>query len=101
MNSEFLYLFSVLCYLFFQLCIMNCELWIDFLPKYRINHYQQDTYRIRADVEGAVGLEDIGGEMDGFLVVVGFASGETYQHDNRHRDDAGIEHLVDEGHVNG
>ena len=68
------------------------------LEEHGVDDYQEDADDIGADVEDFVGLEHVAGQGDGFGVVVGLAVAEADHEDDDNGDDAGVEHLVHEGH---
>ena len=46
-------------------------------------------------------LEHVARECDAFHVILARAGRQTHQHDDGHRENAGVEHLLNEGHVDG
>ena len=70
------------------------------LPKYGIDHHKQNTDGIRGDVEVFFCLEHTGSQRNTLDVILVFAGAEAYHHNDGHGEEAGVEHLVNEGHIN-
>ena len=68
------------------------------LEEYGVDDYQQDADNVSTDVEYFVGLEHVGGQDNGFWIIISLATGQADHKNDDNGDDAGVEHLVHEGH---
>ena len=71
------------------------------LPEHRINHHQQHAYRVCGNVEVCFRLEHTGSQWNTLHIIFILTGAEAYHYDDGHGQQTGVEHLVDEWHIDG